>query len=66
MTAIARRISHLLGVHGEKMRNALKANGTEVEWITYSDEGHGFLLEKNRLDFYGRVAKFLAKHNPPD
>jgi dipeptidyl aminopeptidase/acylaminoacyl peptidase len=48
-------------VHGEKMRDALKAQGTPVEWVTYSDEGHGFGNEKNRYDFYGRVATFLAE-----
>jgi dipeptidyl aminopeptidase/acylaminoacyl peptidase len=53
-------------VHGEKMKDALKKNGTEVEWITYAEEGHGFLLEANRFDFYSRVAKFLAAHNPPN
>ena len=46
-------------VFGEKMRDALRARGTPVEWEVYSDEAHGFLLEKNRYDFYGRVATFL-------
>jgi dipeptidyl aminopeptidase/acylaminoacyl peptidase len=49
-------------VFGEKMRDALKAQGTSVDWIVYSEEGHGFLLEKNRYDLYGRVASFLAEH----
>ncbi|HVE49931.1 MAG TPA: S9 family peptidase [Casimicrobiaceae bacterium] len=53
-------------VHGERMRDALRANGTPVEWVTYSEEGHGFLLEKNRFDFYNRVADFLGKHLPAD
>jgi dipeptidyl aminopeptidase/acylaminoacyl peptidase len=48
-------------VHGEKMRDALKAQGTSVEWVTYADEAHGFLNEKNRYDFYRRVANFLAQ-----
>jgi len=46
-------------VHGEKMRDALLKQGTPVEWVFYSDEGHGFGLEANRLDFYERVARFL-------
>jgi dipeptidyl aminopeptidase/acylaminoacyl peptidase len=33
-----------------------------VEWVAYPDEGHGFLLEANRMDFYTRVAKFLGRH----
>jgi dipeptidyl aminopeptidase/acylaminoacyl peptidase len=49
-------------VHGERMRDALRQNGAPVEWVAYNDEGHGFLLESNRYDFYGRVAKFLAEH----
>jgi dipeptidyl aminopeptidase/acylaminoacyl peptidase len=53
-------------IHGEKMRDALKSNGSVVEWVAYREEGHGFLLESNRIDFYSRVAKFLAKYNPPD
>ena len=46
-------------VHGEKMRDALLKQGTPVEWVLYNDEGHGFWLEANRFDFYGRVARFL-------
>jgi dipeptidyl aminopeptidase/acylaminoacyl peptidase len=53
-------------VHGEKMRDALAKQGTPVEWIVYQEEGHGFLLEKNRFDFYNRVAKFLQANNPPN
>jgi acetyl esterase/lipase len=51
-------------IHGEKMRDALVENKTPVEWVVYPEEGHGFLLESNRFDFYDRVAKFLAKHLP--
>ena len=51
-------------IHGEKMRDALAKNGTPVEWVVYQEEAHGFLLEKNRYDFYNRVAAFLAKYLP--
>jgi dipeptidyl aminopeptidase/acylaminoacyl peptidase len=51
-------------VHGERMRDALQKNGTPVEWVAYQEEGHGFLLEKNRFDFYGRMGDFLAKYLP--
>jgi len=47
-------------VHGEKMRDALVKQGTSVEWVVYQEEGHGFLLENNRFDFFRRVSKFLA------
>lgn len=52
-------------IHGERMRDALRASGTRVDWVVYSDEGHGFLREANRFDFYGRVAKFLGEHLKP-
>jgi len=49
--------------HGTRMRDALKAAGnSKVEWVQYADEGHGFLLEKNRIDFYSRMERFLAEH----
>ena len=44
-------------------RDALKAAGkVEVEWVVYPQEGHGFLLEKNKIDFWRRVEAFLARH----
>jgi dienelactone hydrolase len=49
-------------VHGQKMRDALKANGVPVEWVTYDEEGHGWGLEANRYDFYRRVAQFLDRN----
>ena len=52
-------------VHGERMRDALRAQGTPVEWIVYNEEGHGFLLEQNRFDFYARVGAFLTRELAP-
>jgi dipeptidyl aminopeptidase/acylaminoacyl peptidase len=49
--------------HGTEMRDALrKAGKVEVEWVEYEAEGHSFLLEANRLDFYSRFERFLARH----
>jgi dipeptidyl aminopeptidase/acylaminoacyl peptidase len=49
--------------HGTKLRDELKAAGkVEVEWVEYEREGHGFLLEKNLVDFWSRVERFLARH----
>jgi dipeptidyl aminopeptidase/acylaminoacyl peptidase len=48
--------------HGSKMRAALRAAGREPEYVVYSGEGHGFLKMENRLDFYTRMEKFLAKY----
>lgn len=52
-------------VHGQKMKALLEANNVPLEWVAYADEGHGFLLEENRFDFYRRVAAFLARNLAP-
>lgn len=48
--------------HGYKFRDAVKVNNKNVEWITYEDEGHGWFAEKNKIDFWNRVAQFLEKN----
>ncbi|MDO8286717.1 MAG: alpha/beta fold hydrolase [Rhodoferax sp.] len=48
--------------HGEKMRDALQANGNAPEWVVYEGEGHGWRRPETNYDFWGRVEKFLAKH----
>jgi dipeptidyl aminopeptidase/acylaminoacyl peptidase len=51
-------------VHGERMRDALRANGTEVEWVAYAGEGHGWIKRENDIDWADRMAAFLRKHMP--
>ena len=41
---------------------AMRAKNLPVEYVVYTDEGHGFARPENRLDFYGRVEPFLAKY----
>ncbi len=41
---------------------ALKKRGIPVEYVEYPDEGHGFVKAENRLDFFRRADRFLAKH----
>lgn len=48
--------------HGYKFRDAVKVNNKKVEWIAYEDEGHGWFAEKNKIDFWNRVAQFLEKN----
>ncbi|HKX93600.1 MAG TPA: prolyl oligopeptidase family serine peptidase [Methylibium sp.] len=48
--------------HANRLRDALKGGKAEVEWVLYSDEGHGWALAANDIDFWSRVEKFLAKH----
>lgn len=45
--------------HGTLMRDALRAAGRDPEWIVYAGEGHGWQKVENRLDFWGRVERFL-------
>ncbi|MCR4295487.1 MAG: S9 family peptidase [Elusimicrobia bacterium] len=46
----------------EQIVAALRAKGKPVEYLLYSDEGHGFAKPANRLDFYAKAEAFLAKH----
>jgi len=48
--------------HGTKFYKAIKESNPNVEWIEYEDEGHGWKLPKTRIDFWGRVEKFLNKN----
>jgi len=41
---------------------ALRDAKREVLYVVYPDEGHGFERPENKIDFYGRVEEFLAKH----
>ena len=48
--------------HGTRMRDALRAAGNVPEWVTYPDEGHGWLRIESRVDFAQRVERFLARN----
>ena len=48
--------------HGTKFRDAVKVNNAQVEWIEYAEEGHGWTLPHNRIDFWTRVEKFLDRN----
>ncbi|MBI1827834.1 MAG: S9 family peptidase [Planctomycetes bacterium] len=45
-----------------QMVDALKKAGRDVEYMEYSDEGHGFARPENRLDFFSHAENFLAKY----
>lgn len=49
-------------INGEKMRDALAGHNKNVEWVVYPDEGHGWLRTENKVDFWTRVERFLAKN----
>jgi len=48
----------------DQMVEALRANGNDVYYVLYGNEGHGFAIEANNLDFAGRVEEFLYNHIP--
>nr|WP_295130930.1 alpha/beta fold hydrolase [uncultured Roseateles sp.] len=52
-------------VHGEAFSKALKAANTQVEYVVYADEGHGWRVPANQIDFWNRVAGFLDMQLAP-
>ena len=48
--------------HGIKFRDAVKKTNQDVEWVVYPEEGHGWTLAQNRIDFWSRVEKFLDRN----
>ena len=47
--------------HGKKFYEAVKRTNPDVEWVVYPDEGHGWAVPKNRIDFWTRVETFLDR-----
>jgi dipeptidyl aminopeptidase/acylaminoacyl peptidase len=46
----------------EQIVAALKDRGLDVAYLLKENEGHGFLLEENRFEFYRLMEEFLGKH----
>jgi dipeptidyl aminopeptidase/acylaminoacyl peptidase len=46
----------------EQIVAAMAERGIDHEYVMYENEGHGFVKPENRLDFYHRADRFLAKH----
>ena len=42
--------------------NALRAQGVEAQYVTYPDEGHGFVRPANRRDMLERVTRWIERH----
>lgn len=49
--------------HGQKMRDALKENGKQVEWLSLYAAGHGFYRDQ-RQRVYDTILEFLARNMP--
>jgi dipeptidyl aminopeptidase/acylaminoacyl peptidase len=51
--------------HGSRMRDAMAKAKKPLEYVTYKEEGHSFLLTETYLDFAQRMERFLAEHLAP-
>jgi len=47
--------------HGRALRDALSKTNRDVEWVVYQEEGHGWALPKNNIDFWTRAEKLLQR-----
>src|SRR5262249_4803106 len=50
----------------DQMVEALKKRGVAVEYMVKDNEGHGFLNEENRFEFYEAMERFLAERLKPE
>ncbi|MBV8666984.1 MAG: S9 family peptidase [Burkholderiaceae bacterium] len=49
-------------IHGEKFYDSVRKTNSDVEWIVYPEEGHGWKLVEDKVDFWSHVEKFLARN----
>jgi dipeptidyl aminopeptidase/acylaminoacyl peptidase len=52
----------VVAAESQQMVDALKSRNAPVTYITFKDEGHGFVRPANRLAFAAVAEAFLAKH----
>jgi dipeptidyl aminopeptidase/acylaminoacyl peptidase len=52
----------VVAAESQQMVDALKSRNAPVTYLTFRDEGHGFVRPVNRLAFYAVAEAFLAKH----
>lgn len=48
--------------HAHEMKSQLSKRKQKVEYIEYSNTGHGLMLDRHRKDFYARLLRFLDTH----
>ncbi|MFJ6852150.1 alpha/beta fold hydrolase [Streptomyces sp. NPDC091271] len=49
----------------DRIVDALRARGVEVEYMVKDNEGHGFVNPENNIDMYRMADRFLARHLSP-
>lgn len=52
--------------HGKEFRDAASKTNKDIEWVSYLDEGHGWLKLETNIDFWTRVEKFLERNLRPE
>ncbi len=52
----------VLQIESDELVEAVRANGVEVEYVLFPDEGHGFQKRKNRITSSERIVQFLDRH----
>ena len=52
----------VLQVESDELVEAVKKNGTPVEYVLFPDEGHGFTKKKNRITASNAYLKFLQSY----
>jgi dipeptidyl aminopeptidase/acylaminoacyl peptidase len=46
----------------DQIVDALRSRGIDVPYLVKENEGHGFVNQENRFEFYREMERFLAKH----
>jgi len=52
----------VLQVESDELVAAARANGAEVEYVLFPDEGHGFRRRENRITASNAYLDFLGAH----
>jgi dienelactone hydrolase len=52
--------------HGKEFRDAAGKTNKDIEWVSYPDEGHGWMKLETNVDFWTRVEKFLERNLHPE
>ena len=52
----------VLKVESDEIVEAVRKNNVPVEYVVFSDEGHGFRKKENEIEGYGKILLFLDKY----
>lgn len=48
--------------HGRKLQQALSGSNPALEWIEYTEPASEWSVQKNRVDLWTRIERFLGRH----